>query len=250
MTRLGIALLDGPRYTEDFGCFDPDAERGLGASQLGFFGCPATWNLPTAYAVARGATARATLDGDAAAAAGLAQAIRRLDGVADLIVSDCGFFWGARSAELEADTPLLLSGLDLLPLAATLSDRAIGVLTYSKADAERMLAGHPLAERLRIVGFSEEPSWRPLAPEVCDQPGWNAGQLDRDGLGDDLTRVLAAELDGGALRDAGTLVVECTVIPQFRWRLRQITTLPILDVAAEAMAFLDAHAPRRTHAAG
>jgi hypothetical protein len=248
--RLGIAMLDGPRYTEDFGCFEPDVERGLAASQRGFFGCPATWGLPTAYAVARGATARATLDGDADAAAGLAEAVRRLSGVCDLIVSDCGFFWGARSAELESRAPLLLSGLDMLPLAATLSDRAIGVLTYSRADAERMLAGHPLSDRLRIVGFSEELSWRPLAPEVCDQPGWSAEQLDREGLGDDLTRVVAAELDGGELRDAGTLVVECTVIPQFRGRLREITTLPILDVAAQVTAFLDSQAPRRTDAAG
>ena len=90
-----------------------------------------------------------------------------------------------------------------------------------------MLSGHPLIDRLRIVGFSEEPAWRPLAPEICDQPGWDAGQLDRDGLGHDVARVVAAEFEAGALRDAGALVVECTVIPQFRGRHR---SRPLADI--------------------
>jgi hypothetical protein len=237
--RLGIVLLDGPSRKEAFGCFRPDDAEGLAPTQRGFFAHPATWSVPTAYAVARGATAEATLAAAPQATAGLSEAVRRLDGSADLIISDCGFFWGvAQGTLLWAQTPLLLSGIDLLGLAATVTSQPIGVLSYSRERALAMLSKHPLLDRLRVIGFSAEPAWRPLAPESCDRPDWRATALDRAALGDDLMRILRAELANGELTGVGSLVVECTVIPQFRHLLTEITALPIFDIGTMAEALV------------
>lgn len=233
---LGIVVLDLPQKTAEFGRFVPRDRRGLGSLPPGFFESPATWPFPTAYAVAKEAGAQATLRGEEQAVAGVCAAVERLDPVADLIIGDCGFFWAAReAASARAQTPLLLSGLDLLPLAASVTARPVGVLTYSADHLEPMLAGHQLGDRLRILGFSHEPTWHKLSKEgYGSDPTWSATEL-RDEFAARVEQALSPE---GLLDGIGALVVECTVIPQFRPVLRELTNVPIFDVAAEAVGLL------------
>ena len=97
-----------------------------------------------------------------------------------------------------------------------------------------MLETHPLADRLRIVGLEDQPAWQALgAVDFAAQRGWSVASLRSE-----LLSVLEREVADGLLADVGTLVIECSVIPQFRRDIRDVTRVPILDVAAAAQAVL------------
>jgi hypothetical protein len=233
--RLGVVLLDCRHYQAPYGRFEPSDQTGLGTLNAGFYECPATWPVPTSFAVAEGATPSATIEGEDRAVTGLLGALARLAPETDLIVTDCGFFWRARTLpEVVLQGTTLVSSLDLLDLAARLAPGPIGVLTYSERSLKRLLAEHPLLGRLRIVGLSDQPQWSHFASEdFAVRPAWT-----REGIRDELLGLAAQELAGGRLRDAQVLVLECTCFPQFREDLRRLTSLPILDGATLARSAL------------
>ena len=86
---LGVILLDAEHSVETLGWDDPFSWQpppGLGE---GFYGHPAAWPLPVVFAVAEGATGKASAEGTPAAVQGVVDAIARLDGRCDLIdISD------------------------------------------------------------------------------------------------------------------------------------------------------------------
>jgi hypothetical protein len=231
---LGIVLLDCDHYVGQFGRFSPSDQRGLGCMPPGFFECPATWPVNTAYAVASGAKTLATLRGEKQAIEGLVRAIAMLEGSSDLIITDCGFFWTARLHAQEIVGTVLLSSLDLLDLAALLTPDPIGVLTFDAERAQLLLANHPAFHRLRIVGVNKKPSWRALESDNwVEMGGWTIDALRRD-----FVDVVEPQVRDGLLKDAGVIVLECTVFPQFRDALRRITQLPVLDAASMAKGIL------------
>jgi hypothetical protein len=242
--RLGIVLLDLPHLSGSTGSFVPADGAGLGTLPRGALECPATWPIPTEYEVARGATAEATLRGERAAAEGVRDAIAALQGRCDLIIGDCGFFWGARRhVDIESHVPVLLSVLDILDQVTASTDAPIGVLAFSRELLERMLDSHPARDRLRIVGLSDQPSWSRLEEEEYGlKQGWTTADLEAE-----LDAVMAQSLGSrGALDDAGALLLECTLTPQFRATIRAGTALPLYDVAHLALAVLsDGGALRR-----
>jgi hypothetical protein len=229
--RLGVVLLDCDHYTSSVGRFTPDDEKGLGSLPAGFFECPATWPVPTTFAVAPGATPSATIEGQDRALEGLAMAAATLAPEVDLIITDCGFFWRARiKPDMGLPGATLISSLDLLDLAAVITSRPIGVLTYSEPNAKRLLAAHPQYERLRIVGLSDQPNWSVFSRrDFARNQQWTM-----DGIRSELRQVVGDELRSGRLKDIGVVVLECTCFPQFRADLRNITALPILDAASLA----------------
>jgi hypothetical protein len=233
--RLGIVLLEARHYAPDFGLFDPSEERGLGRLPRGFFESPATWPVPTAYAVAHGADTAATLRGDHGMTDGLVGAVERLADHADLITTDCGFFYSAADeARDRTSVPLMVSGLEMIPLAGRLSPSPIGVLTASRPRVEEMLADHPDRERMRIVGLEEGPAWTAIgAEDFASMRGWDVESLRTEFL-ESATRAFRA----GPLAEVGTVVLECTVFPMFRSDLRRLTYVPILDVASFSVAAL------------
>ena len=228
--RLGIVLLEAQHYVDDFGLFEPTDEKGIGSLPTGFFESPSTWPVPTAYAVARGANTTSTLRGDREMAEGLRKAIGKLEAVADFITTDCGFFYSAADeARRGTSVPMIVSGLELIELAGRLSPAPIGVLTASKPRVEAMLAEHPDRDRLHVVGVEEGTAWTAIgAEDFASMRGWDVEALREE------LRVVAATAFRGELADAGTLLLECTVFPQFRDVLREITSIPILDVASFA----------------
>lgn len=233
--RLGIVLLDLPHQTADFGLFTPDDTRGIGTLPQGWYECPASWPVPTAFAVASGAGATATVRGEPSAGEGVRAAVEHLSDFSDLIIGDCGFFWAARRhAALPRSVPTLISAVDLLEIAGKVTEREIGVLTFSAPHCEELLSKHPMRDRLRIVGVSDQPNWALLAEEdYAVNPAWSSSALERE-----LTERLSNSRADGTLSDIGALVLECTVMPQFRKALRSVASLPIFDLASTAVALL------------
>lgn len=230
MATLGIVLLDCDHLAPGPLTFDPTHHRGLGVLPAGFFECPATWPVPTSYVVAPAATPAATLRGEPAALDGLREAIDVLTPRSDLVITNCGFFWAARSSPRRYSGAVLVSGFDLLDLAGIMTRAPIGILTYSAERAAELLRSHPLVPRLRIVGVDDCPAW-----SVLTRDDWvTAGGWTQEDLGRELLAVANHELTAGSLRDVGILLLECTAMPQFREQVRRITTVPILDLASVA----------------
>jgi len=227
--------MDFEHYEGDFGCFDPSDQRGLGVLPPGWLECPATWPVPTCYAVAHGAGPNAILGRDTRALHGIIEAIERLSGFADVITTDCGYFWAVRGAAgaLPPAARVLFS-LDLLPIAATLTERSIGVLTYSEEHAAHLLSKHPLRDRLTLVGLSHLPSWKAIgSDDFVEAGGWT-----NDSLRSEMLDLLSEESAYGRLRATGVLVIEVAVLPQFRDSIREVASLPVLDAATTAVGLL------------
>jgi hypothetical protein len=233
---VGVVLLEADHAVETLDLEDPFGWEPPAGLAPGFFGHPAAWPVPAVFAVAKGATAAAAANGEPEAMRGVANAVARLDGRCDLIVGSCGYFaeaWGA--IETPPRTPTLLSALDLLDDALRSTSRDVAVLSFSDAPAERFLATRSDAYRLRVVGISPAGDW-PLIGRLdwALNPEWTMEGLERG-----LREVVERELrPGGRLADVGALVLECTVLPQFRRVLREYTGAPIYDVGAEAAALL------------
>ena len=129
----------------------------------------------------------------------------------------------------------MLSGLDLIAFAVEAAGGMdVGVLTYSASHLEPLLTSHPHFARLRILGLSGERNWAHLARESYGlRPRWT-----REGLASELRSTLERAFTGGIFDGVGALVIECTVMPQFRAMIRSLTTLPIFDIASMSLALL------------
>lgn len=231
---LGVVLLDCSHYASAFGRFTPSDTRGIGYVP-GFFESPSTWPVPTTFAVASGAGPLPTIRGEPQAIEGLARAVDRVAGECDMVITDCGFFYaavGRLSGRLGGT--VLLSGLQLVELAGIMTTDPIGILTISAGRVEEMLAAHRLADRLRIVGVGDRPAWSSLGAEDFA----TNGRWTHDALRRELLEVVEPAFRAGTWRDVGVLVLECTVLPQFRAVLRSATPVPILDVASIATGAL------------
>lgn len=222
---LGVVLLDSQHYGDSFGSFTPDEVRGLGCLPVGFFESPATWPVPTVFCVAEGSGGEGVLRADEQAIIGLEAAVRRLEPITDAVVADCGFFWAARKrARLPGVT--FLSGLDLLDVLLSTTQGPIGVLTYSESDAIRLLSDTPGFARLRIVGVRHLPSWAALGrDDFVAAGGWSVASLEQD-----LVELAKREIARGRLQDVQAVLLECTIMHQFVRALRELTSVPILDV--------------------
>lgn len=236
--RLGIIALDTPYMSR--AAADPsgeDARDPFGtAPPEGFLSNAASWPMPVLFDIATGATSEATLEADSSVEGAVQDAVGRLEqrGCA-LIISNCGFFFHAqRAAGRDASTPVMLSSLNLLDTVLGMTRAPVGVLTYSGEQCRRLLAEHEALDRLRIVGYDHLPTWAQL-----NDPDWPAhGQVSVRALGEEFLTTTEQELRGGSLRDAAVLVLECTVMPQFRPSLRAITKRPIVDVRSFALSLL------------
>ena len=231
---LGVILCDLDSYAvDDIDCVEAGAPA-ISDNPVGFFENPASWpGIPVSYAVARGARVEQLVTGDPVAIDAFWRARERL-AHCSLIITDCGFFYYARQSGLPTANTLT-SSLDLLPLAATLTRGRIGVLTVSTPLATRLLATDPLFPRLAIVGLEDQPGWDGiLTNDHGYGNGWDLTTL-RAGVEAVLERECAP---GGRLESIGALVLECTLLPEFRRTIAQYTTAPILDIASFALSAL------------
>lgn len=232
--RLGIVALDSPIARALERLHHPSADDV--DIPVGFVTNPGTWPWPVQYRVVDGVDNDVALQGRDGLSSSVQHAVASLEGQCDLIVGNCGFFWRA-STRLSAasTTPVLLSALDVVDVATRMSSEPVGVLTYSEADCAEMLAGHPAVERLRIVGYGDLPAWKTLLPtDWVQRREWSV-----EALRDQFIERTDHELTTGRLVEARVIVLECTVMPQFRKDLRQLTRVPIFDILALARSMLD-----------
>ncbi|QOZ23892.1 hypothetical protein [Bradyrhizobium sp. CCBAU 51753] len=235
--RLGVVNLDGIGYPNTIDLPDP-----FGASPpspdepTGYLFHPHFWPFPIAQAIAPGTGGQILHDGKPEAIKAIADAVNRLAPHCDLIVGNCGYMYRARSA-VRSETPTLLSALELLPYALEASTRPAGILTFDKELTEKMLADHPDLSRLRIVGVSDLPNWSALWHRdwYVKNPRVSTDELRRE-----LIELCLREREVGAFTDIGSLVLECTAMPQFRADIVAAIRVPTWDIAAVAKSLLGA----------
>lgn len=230
--RIGVVLLDFEHYRADRGDFLPSDIEGLGTAPPGFFESPATWPLPTSFVVARGATAWATISGKEVARRAFANAANELRERCDIVISDCGFMLAARQdPNIELPSGVFTSGLELVTPATELVHGDIGIITFAKGDVERLLADHPAKDRVRIVETQHLPGWKVFADDAMTP-------IDMPLVEREFASFVRRELEDGQLAGVEALVLECSVMPQLRPILREITALPIYDVKTYAMSVI------------
>jgi hypothetical protein len=233
---IGVVLLEADHSVETLELEDPFAWQAPAGLTPGFYGHPDFWPVPVLFAVAENATAAAAAAGDPDAMRGVADAVARLDGRCDLIVGNCGFFAEAWDFLPEApSTPTVLSGFDLLDDALRSTSRDIAVFSFSEPPAERVLASHPERGRVRVIGLVPAGDW-PLIGRLdwATDPQWTLA-----GLEEGLREVLETETRaGGRLDGIGGIVIECTVLPQFRGVIREYVSAPLYEAGAAAIAML------------
>jgi hypothetical protein len=233
---IGMVLLEADHAVETLDQADPFCWTPPAGLTRGFFGNPTSWPAPVVFAVAKSATASAAAAGTPAATRGVVEAVTRLDGRCDLIVGECGYF--ARAWDAFANppsTPTVLSGLDLLDEALRCTSRDIAVFFYEREAGERYLASRAGTDRVRAIGITPAGDWPLIGrPDWATEPAWSIEGIER-GLRD----VIEAETGpGGRLVGIGAIVIECTIIPQFRDVIRQFTSVPVFDVAATVHSLL------------
>ncbi|MGW4126095.1 hypothetical protein [Nocardia sp. NPDC004711] len=230
--RIGVVLLDYANFSADQGDFDPSDWQGLGARDAQSIVSPASWPLPTSFIVPRGATAQATIAGDRVALQAFADAAHALRERCSIVVGGCGFFWAARlDPEIHLPGGVVTSGMELLPYAADLVSGPIGILTYAKAPLERLLRGHPLAGRLRVVELQQLPGWDVFGEDTCP-----AESVHMATIREAFVQHIRHELTTGQLVDVEALILECGVLPELRPALRTLTPIPIFDAKSYVCA--------------
>jgi hypothetical protein len=240
--RLGIVLLSSAHYRATWGSFEPTDERGLGELPCGWYESPRTWPVPTEYVVPTGAGAESVLSGERSAMESFAVAAERIRDRVDLTIADCGFYWASRRYPGLLDRAgRVLFSLDLLPVACGMGPGQVVVLTYSGEHAERLLADHPLRHRMGLVGLADLPTWNRIRPDdFVQRGGWTTAQLRTE-----LCATLRSLDQAGAFGDVAAVVLECSVLPQFRSDIARITHAPVLDagsIACDLLAHVR-HAP-------
>jgi hypothetical protein len=235
-------LLDEPRLSARSGSFEPCRREGLGQLPPGFFECPASWSQPTAYAVARGATGLTSPELEADAFDGLIAAIDELAPHCSAIVTDCGLFYRARDTVARpSDTMLVLSGLELIEIAADRTRGPIGLLTHMPGDLDCVLEELRARERLALLTVAGQPAWEALAePDYATAPKWTTAAL-REQLA---ATVQLAVSPGGAWEHVAAIVIECTFMPQFADDIRLIAGRPVYDASTLVMTSPSSASPR------
>ena len=229
--RLGVVLLSSAHYRATSGSFEPTDGRGLGELPPGWYESPRTWPVPTEYIVPANASAESVLRGERSAMRSFATAAERIRDRVDLTIADCGFYWAARRYPGVLDRAgRVLFSLDLLPVACGMAPGHVVVLTYSAVHAERLLADHPLRHRVRLVGLADLPTWKRIRPDDFVQRGvWTTAQLRTE-----LCTTLRSFDRAGAFYDVAAVVLECSVLPQFRADIMRIVQAPIFDAGSIA----------------
>ena len=229
--RLGVVMLDHAHLARGLQLFSGVEEQGIGVMPEGFFECPRTWGIPVAYMVADGALPRPVVDGDERALSILEDCVRTMAARCDLVITSCGFFHGAWAGiSAPSNSAAILSSLDLLSAAQHMTSGEIFVLTWDAAALRRLIGTHSVGHRIRTLELRSIPEWEEM--ELSDFVA--RGRWSLDGL----KRSLVRELSSADLSGVTSVLLECTLTPQFRSIVRQFTSAPIIDIATVARTLL------------
>ncbi|MEM5292126.1 hypothetical protein ACFQ3P_41325 [Paraburkholderia sabiae] len=199
---------------------------------------PACWTVPLCKTVAKGADAVANKVPTPEASRGILDAAQRLDGQTDLIIGGCGYMWASREHLYEqTSTPVLTSALEFLDLALRMTKLPVGIITWDAVPLMPLLKDHRGFERLRFVSIRDLPDFQKWVLDPCGRQvpcGWSK-ELIAQQLSERLGEAFGKN---GVFNDVGVLVLECTLMPDFRDTIRGLTRIPILDLLSFAKAVL------------
>lgn len=231
---LGIVQLD-----ESDGRMESAVEStGRGAVMPFMVDDPSCWHVPLRKTVALGADAVSNKIPTLEASRGIVDAARRLDGNTQMIIGNCGYMWASRAHLYgQTSTPTLTSSLEFLDLALRITKLPVGIVTWDVKPLAVLLQDHPGFERLRFVNVHDLPDWNAWGLDPCgnEQPcGWS-----KEGMAQQFAERLGeAFAEGGAFNDIGILILECTLVPDFRKTIRAVTSVPVIDLLHFAKAIL------------
>ncbi|SEK13467.1 aspartate/glutamate racemase family protein [Paraburkholderia diazotrophica] len=199
---------------------------------------PAYWTVPLCKTIAKGADAAANKVPTPEAARGILEAAQRLDGHTDMIIGGCGYMWASRKHLYEqTSTPVLTSALEFLDLALRMTKLPVGIITWDAVPLMPLLKEYPGIERLRFVTIRDLPDFQKWVLDPCGEQapcGWSKERIAQQ-LSDRLSGAFGRD---GVFNDVGVLVLECTLMPDFRDTIRALTAIPILDLLSFAKAAL------------
>ncbi|RKT10787.1 hypothetical protein B0G69_8267 [Paraburkholderia sp. RAU2J] len=199
-----------------------------------WIGDPSFWKIPFQNMVAVGAAPVANKIPTAEAVRGISSAARELDGHVQLIIGNCGYMWASRQSLYEKTaTATITSALEFVDLALRITNRPIGIFTWDANALVPLLRDHPGFERLRFLTVGDLPEWE-KSLTYQQTVGWSKDQMERE-FAERLDEAFGSK---GVFEDVGVLVLECTLVPDFRHVIRKVTALPILDLLAFAKAAL------------
>ncbi|WP_027803852.1 aspartate/glutamate racemase family protein [Paraburkholderia dilworthii] len=198
----------------------------------------AQWEVFVCKTIAEGANAADNKIPTPEASQGILNAARRLEGHTDLIIGGCGYMWASREHLYgQLSTPAITSSLEFLDLALRMTKLPVGIVTWDAEPLMPLLIHHPGFARLRFVTIRDLPDFKKWVLDPCGKQvpcEWSKegisvqlSDLMRDAFGRD-----------GVFNDVGILVLECTLMPDFRSVIRQITPIPVLDLLSFAEAAL------------
>ncbi|CAD6562971.1 hypothetical protein ACFQ3P_41335 [Paraburkholderia sabiae] len=236
MPVLGIVKLDRPEIAGSKSSPDLCEPEGMMPFSVDD---PTMWQQPLQKVVAEG-TGGGGLDGPTEdAVRGILEAAQRLDGRSQLIIGNCGYMWSARGhLYRKLSTPVVTSALEFVDLALKITTAPVGIITWNAATLKPLMHGVNELERLRFLTVRDLPDWAnwPQDPFASATPRrWTkermAQQLQQ--------RVADAFREGGNFEQVGIIVIECTLVPDFRDAIRAVTSVPIIDLLSFAKAALD-----------
>jgi len=191
---------------------------------------PEFWQVPYLSIKAKGADAVSNKIPTPEASKGLLNAARQFDGKTDLIFGDCGFMWASReSLYRKTGTPAITSSLEFLDLALRFTNKSVGIISWNEEPLKKLLENHTEFYRLRFVSVGDLPEWYKWA---CDADsymkpgGWTKTQMEKE-FKERMEEVFSAN---GQFSDISILIIECTLVPDFRNTIRSISSVPIFDI--------------------
>ncbi|MEM5461071.1 hypothetical protein VSR69_40645 [Paraburkholderia phytofirmans] len=200
---------------------------------------PSFWPVPLCKTVAKGADAVGNKVPTPEAARGILEAARRLDGRTDLIIGGCGYMWASRKYLYgQTSTPVLTSSLEFLDLALRMTKLPVGIITWDAEPLVPLLQDQPGFERLRFVSIRDLPECMNWVLDPCAEQepcGWSKSRMAEQ-LAERLTKAFSED---GVFNEVGILVLECTLVPDFRKTIRAVTPVPVLDLLHFAKAALE-----------
>lgn len=234
-STVGIVLLDDEGSIE--GDSRDPADRRKMASPWTLTD-PEAWDARIVTTIAKGVDSDGVLNGLGSTAEAVTAAVQRLQGIADVVIGGCGFFWRPAHGPMAAhatSVPTMLTVLDYLDFGGSVVGDTVGIVTYSPTSLSRLLSGHPLEASTRVVGLCDLPDWEAIGPtDYMTRGGWSMAGLEGQLLG----RLESALQDGGELDGISSLLLECTALPNFRQGIRDLTTVPMYDVVQYATSAL------------
>ena len=229
---IGILLLDFEGYSSLELEASP-GDPGLGPQPIGFLDNPDSWGCRTVFRVAKGCSPEVSALGGIEAGGALNEAAKALEDRVDLITTDCAYTYYAPDAFTDIKTRVFSSSLYCLEMARQVAN-TVAVLSSSAVILESLMKTIP--DGVRIIDLEHYSEWNRYTRFTFNSPPLNRGLM-----AEELLDAVENDLSDNGI--PGSLILECTGLPQFRGAIRELYDGPIFDVSSSIHQILDIQQP-------